>query len=343
MSFVMPFRGKQRSDLTPAQAFWGDLTPPGGNTHSGRGWSFYTRLMMCPRRFYFGEIQDIDVERLDGSARGKGRDIGTYSHWLKHTFFGEMGHAPMSEEARDAALAAIDRMRELPGCEDDAAQARELFLGWLEHYSVLDRANYDVVGREVLLSTGVDPSTEYEYTSRLDVVLRAKYPKRKPKERALTIVPQDERVIAALEFKHQTKLSEKMMLAANLNGQLMGELYLAQRHAPADWYLPGGEPRAKAIFYDVTVVKKSPDYLREPVVFTDYEMERWQHSCRSAWALRGFYAAQGWPLWHSACQHRYPGDPPNLCDFHQLCLQGEELDLENLPLGLKRRGLKVIP
>jgi hypothetical protein len=292
----------QLDAIPPEIAFWGEGYQDLG--HSGRGWTYYSRLGLCPRRFYLAEIEGIRKRRATA------RDVGSFSHWAKQVYY----DAQMTDQGVKAALDGFSRIRK--NCAShhaNVAAAETMFLSWIDATRSFDIENYKCLGTEVPLKYELG---DFEYTARLDCVLMHKRSK----------------AIYVKEFKHWSKTDTYKIMRLPLGGQYLGELFLARQ----EW----GD-KAMAVLVDISINKKEPDHFNEPVADDDEGLDRYMSMVKCLWACRGIYESMGWPEWRWSCGYGYAESPGQGCDYTSICMQGKKIDWENLPDGLEYTPINV--
>ena len=294
-AFYLPsFTGK-----TVPQAFWGDQFEE--TEDSGFGASYHSVLMMCPRKFFFA-----NVERLKPAAFGEmGVSLRNHSlirGWLMHACFEVYYKGGMSDAAIQEAFQRLDAVAQVHEYVDLVSEVDNLFGSYLDRYKVEDRLAYDVVAVEYPMHIrNVVDGEEFLYTIRADLILRHR-------ETGLTYI---------FEHKNLSSYGDNERTGYLLDLQIQGEAWCFIQNQPA---IPFG-----GVVINVVVCNKTPAFYRQLVTFTTKQMRNFGLQMRSWSSMRSQFQMAGWPQNFSACKTRYPGSRGGLCDYHSLCTYGFEV------------------
>lgn len=284
------------SGLTLPQAYWGKDHVD--TEDSGFGASYHSVLMMCPRKFFFA-----NVERLKPAAFGEmgisARNHSLLRGWLMHACCEVYYKGGMSDAAIQEVYTRLDAVAQVHEYADLVAEADNLWGSYLDRYKIEDRLNYDVAAVEHPMHIrDVIDGEEFLYTIRADLIL-------KHRTNGLYYV---------FEHKNLSSYGDNERTGYLLDLQIQGEAWTFTKSHPE---LPFG-----GVVINVTVCNKTPAFYRQTVCFNTEQMRNFGQQMRSWSSMRAGFQMAGWPQNFSACKTRYPGSRGGLCDYHSLCTHG---------------------
>lgn len=315
VSFNLPvFQGP-----TVPQAFWGSEYVE--QEDSGFGSSYHSVLMVCPRKFFFS-----NVERLRPSSYGEQgvttRNRSLLRGWLMHAccevyYGGGLAGIPMSQESKQETFDRLNAVAQVRGYEDLIAEVETLWSGYLDRYEAHDRLTYDVCAVEHPLHVHeVTDGEEFIYTIRADLMVRHKV----------------NDIFYIVEHKNLSSYGDNERKGYLLDLQVQGEAYTFTRNFPTSAF--GG------VIVNVTVCTKTPSFYRQTVTFTERRLRNFGKTVRGWAAKRAQEQQAGWLQNFASCKHRFPGSHGGLCDYHDLCtnmIEVEDIRGKDPPIGFVRK------
>lgn len=289
-----------------AAAFWG----PGVEDveDSGFGSSYHSVLMLCPRRFFFQ-----NVERLRPSSFGEvGVTPRTYSllrGWLMHACCQVFYGGGMSDTAKAETYERLNAAGQVPAYVDLVTEVEWLWTGYLDRYMTEDRHYLEVIAVEQPLHVADRrDDDEFLYTIRADLIVRNK----------------TTGLVYIYEHKNLSTFGDSERTGYLLDLQVQGEAYTFVKNHPGTPF--GG------VILNVTVCTKTPSFYRVPITFSERQLQTFGRSMRIWHALKAFHREWDWPQNWASCKTRYPGARGGNCDFLQLCLTGyQPRDIRDKP------------
>lgn len=303
-----------------SEAFWGSDYVP--QEDSGFGSSYHSVGMLCWRRFFYRNIEQLMPAWYDEkgvSPRSYAKLRGLLMHHAHEVIYGgDRGRlVAMSHEAVMRAFERLGWVARVQPYRELAAECERLLVAYVEKFLSWDRQHYQVVGVEEPMHVRETlDGEEFLYTVRQDLHV-------KDVQTELHYI---------LEHKHFGRFSDSDKRTWPLNLQAQGQAWTFQKMYPN---LPFG-----GVILNVVVTTKEPRFVRVPLSFSASRLRNFGKQMRAWHGMRYLAAREDWPQNFATCGTPYPNARGGSCDYFDICVA--EVNLSDIrgraaPAGFVRK------